>query len=70
MRHQVCTGEKSSKRRKLYREIPRAEFEKATPSSYAQQLSDKKAVVEQLFSDLSIPDIEVHESEIEHHRMR
>ena len=53
-----------------FQEIPRAAFEKPTPSSYVQQLSSKKALVEQLFSDMSILDIEVYESEIEHHRMR
>lgn len=50
--------------------VPKAEFEKADAASYARQLAEKRERIEQLFKDMEIPAIEVHESKMEHHRMR
>ena len=63
-------AEQSAKRRKTMRQIRGAAFEPADAASYAEQLAAKKRSVEELFKDIAIPQIEVHESEYEHHRMR
>ena len=52
------------------KEIPRATFEQADATNYAEQLATKKQSVQHLFKDIPIPQLEVHESAFEHHRMR
>lgn len=66
----VCVAAQPAKRRKTVIDIPAAKFPEANAESYATQLKAKKERVEKLFEGLGAPDLELHESQVEHYRLR